>query len=145
LIPLKIAEKIRLVFSTFNSPEGIRLIDTKFHGLGNVPYAKAFNSPEGIRLIDTFDSKAEAAYYQEPFNSPEGIRLIDTAMNISYFSARRPSTFNSPEGIRLIDTQVGLVRESSHHPLSTPLRELDSLIHVYPACLVLDFNVFQLP
>jgi hypothetical protein len=36
--------------------------------------------------------------------------------------------FNSPEGIRLIDTPVGLVGGVPVGHLSTPLRELDSLI-----------------
>ena len=37
----------------FNSPEGIRLIDTRCSSCGELPELIAFNSPEGIRLIDT--------------------------------------------------------------------------------------------
>jgi len=37
-------------------------------------------------------------------------------------------TFNSPEGIRLIDTKVGDKVKRGDIILSTPLRELDSLI-----------------
>jgi len=40
-------------FASFNSPEGIRLIDTKPDRQGPTVKGLPFNSPEGIRLIDT--------------------------------------------------------------------------------------------
>ena len=65
----------------------------------------AFNSPEGIRLIDTLKKDMCLAMLSNTFNSPEGIRLIDTFANVTQMS-QRDFAFNSPEGIRLIDTQI---------------------------------------
>ena len=61
------------------------------------------------------------------FNSPEGIRLIDT-LKKDMCLAMLSNTFNSPEGIRLIDTTIRPEDYTKRTTLSTPLRELDSLI-----------------
>jgi len=69
--------------------------------------AQPFNSPEGIRLIDTEPCPRPPVQHPVAFNSPEGIRLIDTK-NLLTVSRWRDITFNSPEGIRLIDTKVNV-------------------------------------
>jgi hypothetical protein len=92
---------------TFNSPEGIRLIDTQVIGAIDVSHV-AFNSPEGIRLIDTLSeddcdpsAKIASAFLSTPLRELDS--LILGWETVQYGNARQGQ-------------------------LSTPLRELDSLI-----------------
>ena len=63
---------------SFNSPEGIRIIETYERDSTNIPRSLTFNSPEGIRIIETEDWWQNVAGKSWTFNSPEGIRIIET-------------------------------------------------------------------